>query len=271
MASRIQLTAFASFVSLGLAIGMLAQTQSPGRIEYSLDKDDGREFSTLRATSGGKTYTLIDQSKQSCLQIVDQRDWDSNGLADALLRHVNACGGNGAEDSFFFVSAFGNGRFILSDEFGYTSDDPVIEKWQNRWSVVVAANNEGYNHTQRPEEIRERFVVDGGKAVKVEESRRKDLPSLLEMRSEIFSMDKADEQHSIEYDLDGDGKKDLITASLWVRWGRLVWTIHFANGKKFEAQTACKRIGVLSTKTNGVNDLVCDQDTVLHWNSQAYQ
>lgn len=271
MASRIQVTAFASFVSFGLAISTLAQTQSGARIEYSLDKDSGREFSTLRATSGGKTYTLIDQSKHSCLQIVDQRDWDGNGFIDALVRHVNACGGNGAEDSFFFVSAFGNGRFELSHEFGYTSDDPVIEKWKNGWSAVVVSNNEGYNNTQRPEEIKERFVVDAGKAVKVEESRRKDLPSLLEMRSEIFSMDKTDEQHTIEYDLDGDGKKDLITARLWVRWGRMLWTVRFANGKKFEAETACKRIGVLSTKTNGVNDLVCDQDTVLHWNNQAYQ
>ena len=249
---------------------MLAQAQSAARIEYSLDKNDGSEFNTLRATGDGKTCTLIDQSKHSCLQIADQRDWDGKGLVDAFVRHVNACGGNGAKDSFVFVSAFGNGHFKLSDEFGYTWDDPLIEKWKNRWSAVIVSNNEGYN-TQRPDEIKERFVLDAGKAVKVEESRRKDLPSVLEMRSEIFNIDKPDEQHSIEYDLDGDGKKDLITASLWVRWGRMVWIVRFANGKKFEAETACKRIGVLSTKTNAVNDLVCDQDTLLHWNGHAYQ
>lgn len=150
---------------LALTISMLAQAQSPARIEYSLDKNDGYEFDTLRATDSGKIYTLIDQSKKSCLQIVDQRDWDGNGLIDALVRHVNACGGNGAEDSFFIVSAFGNGRFQLSDEFGYTSNDPVIEKWKNRWSAVVVSNNEGFNNTQRPEEIKERFVLDAGKAV----------------------------------------------------------------------------------------------------------
>lgn len=46
------------------------------------------------------------------------------------------------------------------------------------------------------------------------------LPSRLEMRFEIFGIDRTDEQHRIEYDL--DGKKDLITVSLWLRWGQVV-------------------------------------------------
>jgi hypothetical protein len=93
-------------------------TQDKGRaaskIEYSViegERGGVFKFAALRATENGKIYQLIDQSKQMCLQIFDQRDFDGNGFVDALVKHIVACGGNGVGDSFFFVSAFGNGRF----------------------------------------------------------------------------------------------------------------------------------------------------------------
>jgi hypothetical protein len=69
--------------------------------------------------------------------------------------------------------------------------------------------------------------------------------------------------HSIEFDLDGDGKKDVISGRFWDRWGVIFWTVKFANGKEFATTEPCKRIGVLATATNGVHDLVCDQDLVI--------
>jgi len=96
------------------------------------------------------------------------------------------------------------------------------------------------------------------------------MESITEIRSEMFDPNQVDETHSIEYDLDGDGKKDQIKTTYWARWGRLFWTVEFADGKKFSSDTACKRIGILETKTNGVSDLVCDQDTVFRWNGREY-
>jgi hypothetical protein len=116
-----------------------------------------------------------------------------------------------------------------------------------------------------------RFVLDGGKAVKVEERRRQDMTSIVEMRSEIFSGQDPDETHRLQYDVDGDGKKDTITGKLWERWGRILGTVTFANDKEFSSKDGCKRIGDLPTKTGGVNDLVYDQDTVLHWNGSEYK
>jgi hypothetical protein len=94
---------------------------------------------------------------------------------------------------------------------------------------------------------------------------------VVEMRSEIFEGNAEEETHTLKYDLDGDGKQDTIIGRLWERWGRILWTVEFANGKRFSSNDACKRIGVLGTKTNGVNDLVCDQDTVLHWDGDGYK
>jgi hypothetical protein len=97
------------------------------------------------------------------------------------------------------------------------------------------------------------------------------MESVVEIRSEIFDLAKVGETHSIEYDLDGDGKKDQIKTTFWARWGRMFWAVEFADGKKFSSDTACKRIGVLKTKTNGVSDLVCDQDKVFRWNGREYR
>jgi uncharacterized protein YecT (DUF1311 family) len=245
-----------------VSIGLSAQT-----VEYFVEKSDDALFNVLRARSNGKTYTLIDKSKEMCLAVADQRDWDGNGLKDALIERITACGGNCCPNSYFFVSALGNGRFQLSDDLADSWEEPVIEKWKNVWSAVIVSANEGMN-TERPKELTRRFVLRDGKGVKVSESLRQDMGSVVEMRSEIFQ--GPNDEHTIRYDLDGDGQPDVIGGKLWERWGRIIWTVRFANGKKFETQTACKRIGVLQTKTNGVHDLVCDQDSVYRWTGAEY-
>lgn len=254
------------------ALASLADAaQKPSnKVEYSVEKSDGSIFTALRATANGKTYQLVDKSKEMCLQVIAQRDLDGNGFVDALVLHRIACGGSCCSDTFFVVSAFGDGRFEVSDEFADSWVYPVIEKWKDRWSVVVTSDNEGMN-LQRPVEITRRFVLESGKMVQVEEHRRKDLDSIVDLRSEVFNADKPDETHSLEFDLDGDGKKDQIKGKLWARWGRILWSVEFADGKKFSSNAGCKRIGVLETKTRGVSDLVCDLDTVFRWNGREYR
>jgi hypothetical protein len=84
--------------------------------------------------ANGKTRELIGKSKKMCLQVYDQRDFDGNGLVDALVSHNAGCGGNCCSDSYFFVSAFSGDRFQTSDEFAHSWGFPIIEKWKGRWS-----------------------------------------------------------------------------------------------------------------------------------------
>ena len=249
-----------------------APRHAGAKISYSVEQSGETPFgpATLLATFNGKTSVLIGKSKQKCLQIIEQRDFDGDGLTDALLENITACGGNCCPNQFFFVSARPDGSFVVSDEFSDSWKDPVVEKWKGRWTVVVVSNNEGAN-LERPVEFTRRFALQYGKVVKLEEHPRKYMRAIVEMGSEEFKSDDPGKSHSIQYDLDGDGKKDTITGKLWERWGRILWTVEFANRKEFSSNDACKRIGILPTKTNGVNDLVCDQDTVLHWNGSEYK
>ncbi len=253
-----------------LAAALLSTKLSAQHVEYTAEiKGDSLFPNVLLARVNGRTYTVIDASKGMCMEIVDQRDWDGDGRTDVLMKNITACGGNCCPNKFFFVSARGNGRFEVSDDLADSWGEPVIEKWKNAWSVVIVSTNEGIN-TARAREVTSRYVLRNGNGVEVESSERKEMESLLDLRSEVFEGKGADEKHSIKFDLDGDGKEDVISATLWERWGRMRWSVAFANGKEFSTDTACKRVGVLRTTTKGVHDLVCDQDTVFRWTGSEY-
>ena len=247
------------------------RAESPAaRIEYHFETSKDNLYQTLHATVNGRDYPLVGESEKLCLRLVEEKDFDRDGLPDILVSHIVGCGGNCCGDAFFFVSYLGNGRFERSAEFGYAWSDPVIEESDAGWSVVVTSANEGVNQ-DRPKEITQRFVLKRGKAVKVAESERKSIDSLAELRSEQFNAAKPGETRTLTYDLDGDGLPDRIVGTLWLRWGRIRWIVHFGRGGEFAGDDACKRIGVLSTRSEGVADLVCDQDRVLRWDGRGYR
>jgi hypothetical protein len=247
----------------------------PPNVLYEVEtSSEPPPYGTLRATEDDKTYTLMGRSKETCMGVLDQKDFDGNGFVDALVVVHPACGGSCCPNTFFFVSAQGGGKFKIGATFGESWGDPTIEKWNDAWSVLVSETNDGITTDARTE-VQKRFVLKAGKAVMVEEKKRTTLKSLVELKSEDFDTQKREETRSIEFDLDGDGKPDKITGKLsglmnrW-DWGTLEWTVEFSSGKSFHGQ-GCRRIGVLEGSTGGVHDLVCDQDSVYRWDGSEYK
>ena len=238
-----------------------AASAASGQVTYATVEAQGLS-TRLIATVDGQSYEVISDAENLCLKVVDQGNYDGSGLTAALIENVIACGGNGAANSFFFVAYVGNGHFERSHEFGYSWTEPFIERWNGRPSVRVLTTNEGMN-TDDPLEVMERYVLDAGSAVKVEESVRKSLIAQREMKSSEFGLNSGSQGQSLSFDLDGDGLPDVISGKPWQRWGRLWWSVSFSSGQTYDSSLACKRLGVLSTRTNGVNDLVCDQDDIL--------
>ncbi|HEV2989466.1 MAG TPA: hypothetical protein VG759_13580 [Candidatus Angelobacter sp.] len=246
-----------------------SKPRGPARVSYSLTKSNNGPFDILRATFNGKTSLLISKKREMCLKILATKDFDGDGLPDALVENIPFCGGNCCSSTFFFVSPRPDGHFVVSREFADSWGDPVIERWKGRWSVVVVSDNAGMN-TDPPVEFTRRFVLEAGKPVKVEQHRRKDMKSIVELRSNMFDSTDPEATLTLEYDLDGDGKKDTIVGKFWEIWGSMVWTVQFANGKTFDSHVGCRRVGVLATKSNGVNDIVCNQDSVFRWDGTKY-
>ncbi len=239
-------------------------------IKYSIEKIDNQLYNSLIAEINGQSYVLIDYKDENCLNIIDQRDFDSNNTIDVLVEHVTACGGNCCGNSYFFYTYLGDGHFIKTEEFGYSWSDPLIEEWKGFWSVYVTSENEGVNNDP-PVEKKERYVLDGYMIVKVEESERMSIKSVAEITSDRFDYNEKDKTITLLYDLNIDNVKDTIIASFWPRWGRMFWEIHFGNGNIFRSGIGAKRLGVLKTKTNGYIDLVIDQDNILKWTGTEYK
>lgn len=74
----------------------------------------------------------------------------------------------------------------------------------------------------------------------------------------------------LSVDLNEDGKMDTISASYWMRWGLLGWDVKFAGLDKPALNGTGKRIGVLSSKTMGVHDLVNDLNQIYRWDGDHY-
>jgi hypothetical protein len=224
----------------------------------------------LYALIGSKKYTVIPEGLEEggrCIEVIDSADFDQDGYSDALIMHIQACGGNASGNAFFFCSyAKEADSFRLSEEFGQSWGDPTVEIWKGKPSVKVISSLQG--STTDMAKRTERFILENGKAVRVEYVEAKLIPAIIELRSADFT--EKDKDKKIRFDLDGDGKKDVITGSFWERWGSIGWSVTLANGKIVAGDDARKRVGVLPSKTKGVHDLVLDLDEVLVWNGNKY-
>ena len=98
-----------------------------------------------------------------------------------------------------------------------------------------------------------------------------EIPSIEETRVSSFNFINPSENKNILFDLDNDKIVDTIHTSLFTRWGRLNWQIKFGNKSKYISEFPVKRIGILNSKTNNVNDLVLDLNQILMWDKVKKQ
>jgi hypothetical protein len=243
-----------------------AQTDS---IFYTYSPD-GNFLGELHAKVDGKNYHLSEKEEYEFYSVTDQRDFDGDGLPDALVMYSESGGGNCCGSEYFVYSYKGKGKFEKTQKVGNTWNTPTIEKWKGKWSIVIVSNNNGTN-VDDYEEVTERFVFDGLKLVKVEETKPVEIKALVEMRSKQFDFDNPEEVHELVYDLDEDQINDTIQGTLFQRWGTIMWNVKLGNGTIIEGPYPSKRIGVLENKTNGMHDLVGDLDDVIQWDGDKYE
>lgn len=226
----------------------------------------------LYARISQKKYTVIPEGLEEdgrCMEIIDSLDFDQNGYNDALIMDILACGGNGYPNAFFFCSYSKEAdSFRISKEFGQSWEDPIIEDWNGKPSVKVISNLQGM--TTDMAERTERFVLQDGQAIRVEYEEAKLIPAMIELKSADFTQKEQEHGKRIKFDLNGDGLKDEISGNYWERWGSMGWSVKLANGKIVAGDDSRKRVGVLSSKTKGVHDIVLDLDDVMVWNGEKY-
>lgn len=224
----------------------------------------------LYAKVDGYDYK-IELKEDICFEILAQDDFDGDGVTDALIKNIEACGGNAYGNSFFFVSYNGGGFFSISQSFGDNVwEDPKIEDWNGKKSVVVINTNEGFN-TEKDYVAKERYIYQQGEPVRVEFSKKNSIAALKEVLPSAFHNGNELETIRMSFDLDQNGQEDVFECRYWDRWDKLYFDIIF-NGTPLDCGGCggVSRIAVASTKTNGVHDLICNEDDVVKWNGSTY-
>lgn len=199
-----------------------------------------------------------------CIILEDTIDVDGDGDKEALITNVQACGGNGIGYCYFIVKYKGNGYFSVSENMGSNASNIEIETWNGQTSFVVL--NTLPNHRQE----KLRYVYENGQ-IKLVESLMLAYQSIEnEIKSSDFHNGRENDTISLNYDLNSDGSIDTISCSYWERWDLMFVEIHWNNGTVQEYHTGFSRIGVLTSKTNGVFDIIADENTIIKWNGEKY-
>ena len=234
---------------------------------YGKQKGSGFFYHELYAKVDGYHYK-IEIEDEICFTILAQDDFDGDGITDALIENIQACGGNAVGNSFFFVSYNGNGYFSISNSFGNNVwEEPIIEIWKGEKSVVIIDTNEGLNK-DKDNSIKERYILKQGDAIRVESSKKNSIVVLQEIRSSDFHNGKEQEVIRMRFDLDNNG---IIECKYWERWDALNFEI-ILNGEYLDLSGTygVSRIGIGAGITNGMHDLICSDDEIIKWDGNTY-
>lgn len=260
---KTRLTLFALIASIATSIA-----QNP--IHYYLTNEDSFEDRELKAVVNEKVFTLIGKEDNLCIGIEKIGDFNKNGYDDVLVEIINGCGGNCCGNSYQIFS-FNGQVFKETVQVGYDWDGIEISESSVEFNFIVQTVNEGVGNTEMCNDKVETFRLENYNLELVNVVEKQKLNAITELKANDFK-GRENEVLFLTFDLDGDGKMDKLTCSYWERWGRITnWEIEFGNGKSYEGASSPKRIGIMNTKTNNVNDLVLECDEILKWDGWKYE
>ena len=206
------------------------------------------------------------------IEIQDVVDLDGDGEPEALVRTSH--GGNCCGPNFFVVSYRGDGFFSAETHDALTGFPEVEVRKQNGENLIFV-DNWTYKDDQEiavNEKSIFRFSYGSLELLSHLES-----VGVMAALVDVTASDVKNEPKIIEFDLDSDGQVDRIECSYWPRWEAVDCRSRLSSSKtgqkSFNLQFACTRMGILSSKTHGFHDLVCDRSRVFKMNldSGRYQ
>ena len=212
----------------------------------------------------------IDLPRDICINIIEQKDFDQDGIDDVLVENVQACGGNAVGNSYFFVTYLGDGFFNVSNEFGNSVwEQPKIEDWKGIPSVLIVESNTGRNR-EESYVAKERYTLKQGKAVRVETAKKQEISVLKEVRNSAFhNEDDPNKTITMEYDLNSDGINEIFYVKYWDRWDAVIFSL-IVNGKTYDCSIGSDRVGISSETTNGYHDIILGENGIFKWNGVNY-
>jgi len=95
------------------------------------------------------------------------------------------------------------------------------------------------------------------------------IPAIVEVNSYEFDQDNPAKIVK-KFDADGDDTDDKLVCDYWARWGAAVCDVDSSAFGYQDLSLGCNRVGVLSSRSEGLSDLVCNHFSVLKFDGEKY-
>lgn len=218
----------------------------------SVIDDDTRKYHVI-LTPGAQV--IIEPTDYS-LKVEDQRDFNGDGIVDALISFHG--GGNCCPPVYAFLTIYKGKAFA----FALNEDWAEYSVNEERGYPVVAQK-----HLEAPDYWR----LEGTTATIV--GSKPKLQAMAEIRGVgALYLGPEDETLTLSVDIDDDGVIDSITCGIWPRWGSLTGCeLPLPGAASQTLDVSCDRLGALKTVRNGMHELVCDNDTVIYFDGKNWR
>lgn len=213
------------------------------------------------------------------LEIIDQRDYDGDGLEEAFVCQSTGGSAHLPEFIVYFDKETNTFRKVEFNNIGVFLNDS-IEEWNGKWSFY-GGDDSHY----------ERFIFENGRIVKVEnytKPQSEGAEALLTITPQLMFGSELEagsgDKKTTSYDLDGDGRNEIIECMYQhgINWGdpeidykpTMHIDILWSNGKVMDltGDDYWLELKVLSTKSNGVYDLANGLRGVTYrWDGKQYK
>lgn len=242
-------------------------------VVYSIsgNTEFGGENSQLCATIDGEEVVIgsinyiFGPYNMGFMDIFDQQDYNGDGIRDVMVCDANI--GSAGGSTWAVITYAGDNTFEKSNLISEAS------YYQKEISYVNGQAVLDFIKIDMGERIvKERYGLKNGNLVSL------DLPKSKSQAYSILksvNMEELGESGSFNFDLNGDGISETITTTGSYHFGRSF--VFKMNGREYEfsVDNALWGVGtlhILKTKTNGIHDIMVEQDTRLvhKWDGSTY-
>ena len=256
-----------TIITVFFSVSVHAQTS----IQFYVEKHDGESvfgyINKVFVEDSGTIY-LIERDKSDWYEhffhkkIVDQVDLDGDGIEEGILQTQGK--GNCCGPTFFVIKRVKEGFYSIleHDELdgrpGLSFDEIDGEK-----ILVVYNRSGGFDNVSDERTISHLKLANGKLELIAKFYNAAFLKSELDITArELKEIEP--KRRLFTFDLDLDGKEDELSCYYWWRWGVVSCAVTSTKLGKVSIPK-CSRIGILSSITNGMHDLICDRNYTFTW------
>ena len=201
---------------------------------------------------------------QEIVKVLDEHDYDGDGRNECLL--FTSMGG--AAPCGYRVAYYNLATGKIEDVWLDCNEEPTPVNQNGKWHFSV---KEGINTKI--------FVFDKGKIRKLSDKNKKTSKALTTyIFHNVFGMEELDEQEKTvlkNFDIDGDGSMETLefnsNQSHLFDWGKaMLLIIHWHDNRQAEIGMTANKIAILSSKSNGLYDLLLNDKYFFKWNGREY-